>query len=210
MLRICIADDHAIVRKGLTQILVEAGDMVVADEASSGQELIRKAAKADYDVVLLDISMPGQSGLEVLKELRAMRPRLPVLVLSVHPEEQYAVRALKTGANGYLTKESAPEELIAAIRRIALGKRYVTASLAEKLADYLEADFDRPPHEAMTNREFGILCRIGAGGTVSGIARELGLSVKTVSTYRSRILRKLGLSSNADLVKYAVRNGLAD
>jgi DNA-binding NarL/FixJ family response regulator len=210
MLRICIADDHAIVRKGLKQILSETPDLVVSGEAATGQELLRQVGKNDFDVVLLDISMPGRNGLEILKELRAEKPRLPVLILSVYPEEQYAVRALKTGAAGYLTKESAPEELIAAIRRISLGKKYVTSSLAEKLASYLETDLEKPPHESMSNREFSILCRIGAGKSVTEIAAELTLSVKTVSTYRSRILKKLGLKNNAEIMKYAIRAGLAE
>jgi DNA-binding NarL/FixJ family response regulator len=210
MLRICIADDHAIVRKGLKQILSETPDLVVSGEAATGQELLRQVGKNDFDVVLLDISMPGRNGLEILKELRAEKPRHPVLILSVYPEEQYAVRALKTGAAGYLTKESAPEELIAAIRRISLGKKYVTSSLAEKLASYLETDLEKPPHESMSNREFSILCRIGAGKSVTEIAAELTLSVKTVSTYRSRILKKLGLKNNAEIMKYAIRAGLAE
>jgi DNA-binding NarL/FixJ family response regulator len=210
LLKICIADDHAIVRKGLKQILSETPDLVVSGEAATGQELLRQVSKGDFDVVLLDISMPGRNGLEILKELRAEKPRLPVLILSVYPEEQYAVRALKTGAAGYLTKESAPEELIAAIRRISLGKKYVTASLAEKLAAYLETDHEKPPHESMSNREFGIMVRIGAGKSVTEIANELMLSVKTVSTYRSRILKKLGLNTNAEIMKYAIRNGLAE
>lgn len=210
MLKICIADDHAIVRKGLKQILSETPDLVVSGEAATGQELLRKVAKGDFDVVLLDISMPGRNGLEILKELRAERPRLPVLILSVYPEEQYAVRALKTGAAGYLTKESAPEELIAAIRRISLGKKYVTSSLAEKLAAYLETDLEKAPHESMSNREFSIMVRIGAGKSVTEIANELTLSVKTISSYRSRILKKLGLKNNAEIMKYAIRNGLAE
>jgi DNA-binding NarL/FixJ family response regulator len=210
MLKICIADDHAIVRKGLKQILSETPDLVVSGEAATGQELLRQVSKGDFDVVLLDISMPGRNGLEILKELRAEKPRLPVLILSVYPEEQYAVRALKTGAAGYLTKESAPEELIAAIRRISLGKKYVTASLAEKLAAYLETDLEKPPHEAMSNREFSIMCRIGAGKSVTEIANELTLSVKTVSTYRSRILKKLGLKNNAEIMKYTIRTGLSE
>jgi two-component system invasion response regulator UvrY len=210
MLRICIADDHAIVRKGLKQILSETADLVVADEAATGQELLNKVAKGRFDVVLLDISMPGRNGLEILKELRAERPKLPVLILSIYPEEQYAVRALKSGAAGYLTKESAPEELIAAIRRISQGKKYVTASLAEKLAAYLETDLEKPPHESMSNREFSILCMIGAGKSVSEIAGDLRLSVKTISTYRGRILKKLGLKNNAEIMKYAIRNGLTE
>jgi DNA-binding NarL/FixJ family response regulator len=210
ILRICIADDHVIVRKGIRQILSETEDLVVSKEASTGVEVLRAAEGGECDVILLDISMPGRSGLEVLKDLRTLFPKIPVLILSIYPEEQYAVRALRTGAAGYLTKDSAPEELIAAIRKIAEGKKYVSLSLAEKLASYLESDAGRPLHEAMSNREFSVLCMIGSGKSVSQIAEELHLSVKTIATYRSRILAKLGVKGNAEIMRYALRNRLVE
>ena len=209
MLRICIADDHAIVRKGIRQILSETENLVVSGEASTGAELLRHVERGDCDVILLDISMPGRSGLDVLKELRRSHPAIPVLILSVYPEEQYAVRALRTGAAGYLTKDSAPEELVLALRKIAEGKKYVSLSLAEKLASYLDADAGRPPHETMSDREFTVLCRIGAGRSLTQIAGELNLSVKTVATYRSRLLAKLGAKSTAEIMRYALENRLS-
>lgn len=210
MLRILIADDHPIVREGLKQILAETFDMVVADEASSGQEALDKVWKNDYDVVLLDISMPGRSGLDILKQLKSERPKLPVLILSIHPEEQYAVRALRAGASGYLTKESAPDELIVAIRKVSLSGKYVSSSLAEKLAFDLEIDTEKPIHETLSDREYQVMCMIASGKTVNEIAKELFLSVKTISTYRSRILEKMRMNNNAELIRYAIKNQLVD
>ncbi|MFH1437809.1 MAG: response regulator transcription factor [Pseudomonadota bacterium] len=209
MIRILIADDHAIVRKGFAQIIAESSGMKVADEAGNGREALEKALKKDYDVVVLDISMPGRGGLEVLKELKKSKPGLPVLILSIHPEEQYAVRALKAGAAGYLTKESAPDELIRAIRKVTRGGKYVSASLAEKLAVDLDAWSKRPRHETLSDREFQVMCLLGSGKPVKEIAGQLALSVKTISTYRGRILQKLGLDNNAQLTHYVLENKLS-
>jgi len=210
MLKVFIADDHAVVRRGLKQILAETFDMTVAGEATHGQEVLDKVQKDDYDVVVLDISMPGQSGLDTLKQLKIQKPGLPVLVLSIHPEDQYAVRVLRAGASGYITKESAPDELVAAIRKVSQGRKYITSSLAEKLAFDLDVDTEKPLHEILSDREYQVLCMISSGKTVTGIAEALCLSVKTISTYRSRILEKMGMKSNAELTRYAIRNGLVD
>jgi len=210
MIKILIADDHAIVRRGLKQILAETPDMVVVDEASNGHEVLTKVMKHDYSVILLDISMPGKSGLDVLKELKTERPKLPVLILSMYPEEQYAVRVLRAGASGYLTKEGAPEELIYAIRKVVQGKKYVSASLAEKLVFDLDSDSQKPLHESLSDREFQVLCMIASGKTVSDISGELALSVKTISTYRTRLLEKMKMKNNAELTHYAVQNRLVE
>ncbi len=210
MLKVLIADDHAVVRQGLMQILGEMTEAVEADEAASGPEALAKVWEKDYDVALLDVSMPGMTGLDVLKELRSGKPRLPVLMLSMHSEEQYAVRALKAGASGYLTKASTPEELITAIRKIAKGQKYVTASLAEKLVDYMDSGTDRAPHECLSDREYEVMCKLASGTTVTEIAKALSLSVKTISTYRTRILEKMNLKTNAQLTFYAMENHLID
>ncbi len=207
-IRLLIGDDHAVVRKGMKQILAETRDIVVADEAGNGREVLEKVQKDDFDMVLLDISMPGRDGLEVLKELKSLRPKLPVLMLSMYPEEQYAVRSLRSGASGYLTKDSAPDELISAIRKVSSGGKYVSASLAEKLAHKLGADGEKPLHEALSDREYQVMCMIASGKTVKEIGGELSLSVKTVSTYRSRILNKMRLKGNAELTRYAIDNKL--
>jgi DNA-binding NarL/FixJ family response regulator len=205
-IRILICDDHPIVRAGFKQVLSETPDMVVADEAGNGQELLTFIRKKEYDVVLLDISMPGRSGLEILKELKVDCPKLPVLILSIYPEEQYAIRALRAGASGYLTKASAPHELIAAIRKLSEGGRYISASLAEKLANYLDIDMSKPPHETLSDREYQVMMQIASGRTVSEIAEELNLSVKTISTYRAHILDKMKMKNNAEITLYAVQN----
>jgi len=210
MIRILIADDHPVVRQGLKQIVAETSDMVVTDEASNAQEVLDKAWNNDYDVVVLDITMPGRDGLDILKQLKVEKSGLPVLILSIHPEEQYAVRALKAGAAGYLTKGSAPEELTAAIRQVSAGKKYISSSLAEKLALHLENDTDKPIHEKLSDREYQILCKIASGEALKEIAQELFLSEKTISTYRSRILEKMNMKSNAELTYYAIKNGLVD
>jgi DNA-binding NarL/FixJ family response regulator len=210
MIKILVADDHTIVREGLKQIVGDVGDMVVADEAGNGQEALQKIREGDYDVILLDISMPGRSGLEVLKDIRTEKPKLPVLILSMHSEEQYAVRALRAGASGYLTKASAPDELIGAIRKVSRGRKYVTASLAEKLALELDADADKPPHEMLSDREYQVMLMLASGKSVKEIADELCLSVKTISTYRSRILEKMNMKKNAELTLYAIQNHLVD
>jgi DNA-binding NarL/FixJ family response regulator len=209
MIRLLVADDHAIVRKGIEQIIAETTDIAVADEARNGQELLEKVRKHDYDLVLLDISMPGRDGLEILKELKSQRPKLNVLMLSMYPEEQYAVRALRSGASGYLTKESAPDELIAAIRKVSSGHKYVSASLAEKLAALLKNRSGGPLHEQLSDREYRIMCMIASGKTQTEIAEELSLSIKTISTYRSRVLRKMQMTSNADIIRYAIENNLS-
>jgi len=208
VIKILVVDDHAIVREGLKQILVETSDIVVAGEASDGNQALNQVRKGDYDLVLLDIAMPGMSGLEVLKQLKSERPDLPVLMLSMYPEEQYAVRTLKAGASGYLTKQSAPDELIAAIRKVCMGGKYVTSSLAENLAFYLEMDSDRPAHELLSDREYQVMLMIGSGKRVKEIADELSLSVKTISTNRSRALRKMGMKTNAELTYYAIKHDL--
>lgn len=210
MIKILIADDHPVVRQGLKDIIKETPDMMVGDEASNGQETLEKVRKSDFDIVLLDISMPGRSGLDILKELKSEKPELSVLILSMHPEEQYAVRALKAGASGYLTKESAPDELIAAIRKASKGRKYITSSLAEKLAFYLEIENERPLHEALSDREYEVMRMIASGKTITEIAGKLFLSVKTISTYRSRILEKMGMKSNAELTHYALKNRLVE
>jgi DNA-binding NarL/FixJ family response regulator len=210
MIKILIADDHPIVRQGFKQVLSDTPDLVVADEAGNGQEVLSLVSKKDYDVILLDISMPGKNGLEVLKELKVVSPKTPVLILSIYPEEQYAIRALKAGASGYLTKASAPEELISAIRKVSRGGKYVSSSLAEKIAYQLDGDSERAPHETLSDREYQILLMIASGKTVSDIAGEMCLSVKTVSTYRSRIIDKMKLKNNAELTTYAIRNKLVE
>ena len=210
MIKILIADDHPIVREGLRQIIEVATDMVVTDEARNGVEVLEKIKENDFDVVILDISMPGRSGLDILKEVRKERPELSVLILSIHPEEQYGVRLLKAGASGYLTKESAPEELVNAIRIISQGRKYITSSLAERLALKLGDDFEGPLHENLSDREYEVMCMIAKGMTIKEIAEKLFLSVKTISTYRYRILGKMRMKSNAELIRYALKLGLVD
>jgi DNA-binding NarL/FixJ family response regulator len=210
MIKILIADDHAIVREGLKQIVADTSDMTVTDGASDGHEVLALLSKNNYDVVVLDIAMPGPIGLEILKQIKRESPKLPVLILSVHPEEQYAIRALKAGASGYLTKESAPDELITAIRKVSMGGKYITSSLAEKLAFELEADTEKPPHKILSDREFQVMCMIAKGKTIKDIAEELYLSPKTVSTYRFRILEKMKMKSNGGLTHYAINNRLVD
>lgn len=207
-IKILIADDHPIVRAGFKQVISDTPDMLVADEAGNGQEVLNLIGKKDYDLVLLDISMPGRSGLEILKDLKSEKPKLPVLILSIYPEEQYAVRALRAGASGYMTKASAANELIAAIRKISAGGKYISASLAEKLAFYLDGDATRPPHETLSDREYQVMLMIASGKTVTEIADELCLSVKTISTYRTHILDKMKMKNNAEITLYAVQNKL--
>jgi two-component system invasion response regulator UvrY len=208
MIRLLVADDHTIVRRGLEQIIAGTSDIVVADEARNGQEVLEKISRNSYDLVLLDISMPGRDGLEILKELKGLKPKQAVLMLSMYPEEQYAVRALRSGAAGYLTKESAPDELIAAIRKVFSGGKYVSSALAERLAAKIGAESDRPLHELLSDREYQIMCMIASGRTPTDIAGHLSLSVKTISTYRTRILAKMHMKSNAEITRYALQNNL--
>lgn len=208
MIKILVADDHPIVRRGLKQILSEDPSLVVAGEAADGPEVLDKARTNDYDLVLLDISMPGQDGLSVLKQLKSEKPELAVLVMSIHPENQYAVRVLKAGASGYITKDCAPQELISAIRAALAGRKYVSSSLAQDLASQLGKTGEKLSHEALSDREFSILRLIASGKPKQAIARELFLSPKTVSTYRSRVLKKMGLKTDADIIRYAIENRL--
>jgi two-component system, NarL family, invasion response regulator UvrY len=211
MLRILVTDDHALVRRGLRQVIVEAfGGGVTIEEAKNAQEALDHIWKSEWDLALMDISMPGRSGLDILKDVQLARPKLPVLFLTMHEEDQFAIRVLKAGAAGFITKESSPEEMVKAIRKTLGGGRYVSDNLAEKLALGLASDPDKRPHELLSDREFQVLCRIASGRTATQIAVELALSVKTVSTYRARILEKMSLETNAELTTYAIRNKLVD
>ena len=208
-LRILVADDHSIVRKGLKQVLIDEFGAVEFGEACNGQEAITHAQKEPWDVALLDVSMPGPSGLDVLKQLRELRPSTRVLVLSMHPEDQYAVRVLRAGASGYLTKNTASDRVAEAVRKVLSGGTYVSTSLAESLAGNLNAPVAKALHEKLSDREFQILRLIAAGKSVKEIGYDLSLSVKTVSTYRSRLLLNLKLSTTAELIRYALREGLS-
>jgi|SRR5215831_739327 len=208
MTKILIADDHAIFRNGLKETLRGEFSNVTFGEARTAEEAIDRVRQRDWDIVILDISMPGKTGLEILHEMKVLRPRTPVLILSMYPEEQFARRAIRAGAAGYLTKESVPEELKEAVRKTMKGGRYVSVSLAERLATDLGRGAGAPPHERLSDREFQVLRMIASGVTVKNIADQLGVSVKTISTYRARVLLKTGLRSTADLVRYAVQNGL--
>ena len=209
-MRVLIADDHAVFRRGLRETLAEGFSRITFGEARTAQEALDHVRRQDWDAVILDISMPGKSGLDILDELKRLRPKLPILLLSMHPEEQFARRALKAGAAGYLTKDSVPEELKEAVRRVVVGGRYVSATLAEKLAVDLREGADRPIHELLSDREFQVLRMIASGKTVKQIAEEIALSVKTVSTYRGRILEKTGMKTNAELIRYALQTQLVD
>jgi len=208
MIKILIADDHTIVREGLKQIIVNTAGMVVTGEAANGRETLDLIRKNNFDVILLDIAMPEKDGLAILKQLKREKIKLPVLVLSMHPEEQYAVRVLKMGAAGYLTKSSAADELIKAIKEISTGKKYISNSLAEILALDLDIDTEKLPHEYLSDREFQVLCMIASGKTVTNIAEELSLSVNTISTYRVRVLDKTKMTTNSELTRYAIKNQL--
>jgi two-component system, NarL family, invasion response regulator UvrY len=210
MIRVLIADDHAVVRQGLKQILGETSDIVVAAEACNGTEALAKVQAQPLDVVVLDMTMPDRSGLDTLLHLKRIKPGLPVLILSVHSEEQYGARMLKAGACGYLTKSSAPDQLVSAIRKVRHGGKYVSPTLAEQLAADLVSSVDRPLHQTLSDREYEVLCMIAAGRTVKEMAEKLALSQKTISTYRSRILEKMRMSHNGELTAYAVRQGLMD
>ena len=206
MIRVLVADDHAVVRRGVMQILTEAPGVVVAGEAGTGRQVLEMVREQDYHLLVMDIGMPEGSGLEVLQELQTLAPDLPVLILSVYPEQQYAIRALSAGASGYLTKESAPDELVAAIRVIRRGGKCVSRSLAQTLAEDLRRETPAEPHARLSNREHQVLTKLAAGSSVSDIAAELALSVKTISVYRARVLDKLQLSSTAEIIRYALEH----
>jgi len=208
MIRILVADDHAIVRRGLRQIVADESDMKVVGEAQTTQEILDLARQEEWDVIVLNISMPGRGGFEALKALKQTHSKRPVLVLSMYPEDQFAVRAFRAGAAGYMTKESAPEELVQAIRKVVRGGNYVSPSLAEKLAAELGEDAERPPHEALSEREYHVLCLLASGKTVTQIAAEMSLSVKTISTYRVRLLEKMRMKTNAEVTRYAIEHRL--
>jgi two-component system, NarL family, invasion response regulator UvrY len=210
MINVVVIDDHAVVREGLKRIISENPGMAVSGEAGDGYEAMKVVKTNPCDVVLLDITMPNRNGLDVLKQIHAESPRLPVLVLSMHAEDQYAIRVLRAGAAGYLTKESAPAKLVQAIRKVVRGGKYVSQTLAEKLVFDLDTDMDKVPHETLSDREFQVLCMIASGKTVGDIAEELALSVKTISTYRVRILEKLQMKNNAEITRYAIKQGLVD
>src|SRR5262245_20113904 len=209
-MRILLVDDHAVVRQGLKLILGDHFKKAVFGEASNAHEALHRVWKENWDVLLLDVTIPGRSGLELLREIKRSRPKLPVLVLSMHPEDQFAVRMLKAGAAGYLTKESAGDELVGAIHKVTRGGRYISPSLAERMALYMDVDLRKAPHERLTDREFLVLRAIASGKTVGQIAKDFSLSVSTVSTYRSRILEKMHLKNNAELMHYAMQSGLVD
>lgn len=208
-INVLIADDHAIVRQGLKQILSETDDLIVSGEAEDGADALRLARHAPWNVFLLDITMPNRNGIDTLKALKKEFPRQPVLMLSMHAEEQYAVRAIQAGAAGYLTKQSAPEQLVTAIRQVARGEKYISPTLAARLAEVV-AGGERAPHESITNREYQVLVLIASGRTLTQIAEELNLTVATVSTYRRRLLEKMNLKSTAELIHYGLRHGLVE
>ncbi len=209
-MKVLIADDHAVFRRGLRETLAEAFSRVTFGEAKTAQETLEHVRRQDWDLVILDISMPGKSGLDILDDLKRLRPKLPILLLSMHPEQQFARRALVAGAAGYLTKDSVTEELKEAVKKIVAGGRYVSATLAEKLAVDLRQGADTPLHELLSNREFQVLRMIASGKAVKDIAENLSLSVKTVSTYRARVLEKTGMKTNAELIRYALQTQLVD
>jgi two-component system, NarL family, invasion response regulator UvrY len=210
LIHVLLADDHPIVRSGLKHVLQQEPDFSPPGEAESSDQVLQQIEEHSYDLVVLDIGMPGRNGLETLAEIRKRRPGLPVLVLSMHAEEVYAIRAIKAGASGYLTKNSPPSELIKAIRRVLSGKKYVSLALAEVLANSVESGSDRAPHEKLSEREYHVVCRIAAGKSVSEIAEETSLSIKTISTYRARALEKMKMRTNAELTRYAIHTGLVE
>ena len=209
MFRILIADDHSIVRKGVRQILSEGFPDAEIDEVADAEELIKKVIDKDWDVVLSDLSMPGRSGLDALPQIKQIKPKLPVLIMSIHSEDHYAIRVLKAGASGYLSKDLAPEELVGAIRRVVSGKRYITAAVAEKLANIIDNEDNKPLHENLSYREFAVFKLLSIGKSLTEIAESMFLSITTVSTYRSRILVKMNMKSNAEITLYTVENNIS-
>ncbi len=210
MIKILIVDDHAIVREGLSRIIQAEQDMVVAGMAKDGSEVIRLMLDNEADVVVLDISMPGKSGLDLIKDIKQVQPLIRILMLSMYPEERFAMRSLKAGASGYLTKEMAPEEIVTAIRTIYSGRKYITSALADMIADELQNPSEKVPHEMLSDREFEVLCMLAIGKPVVEIAATLSLSESTVSTYRMRILQKMNLKNNSDLIHYGIEHGLVE
>lgn len=208
MIRVLITDDHPVVRRGIKQILEDDERIILIHEASDGKELLEKMAGQEYDVVLLDISLPGRSGIELISQVKKIRQKTAVLILSIHSEELYAVQALKFGASGYLTKSSAPEELISAVYKASRGEKYISASVAERMAENLFSDAEKPPHLLLSAREMEVLQLLSDGRTVGQIAEDLSLSPKTISTYRERLLSKLRLKNTADLIRYGILEGL--
>ncbi|MFI5211999.1 MAG: response regulator [Ignavibacteria bacterium] len=210
MIKIIIADDHAFLREGIKKTIQDELDMKVIGEASNANEVLEIMKDSDADIAIIDISMPGKSGLDILKDLKAMKKKFKVLILSMHPEDRFAIRALKAGAVGYLTKESAPDELVKAIRTVLTGRKYVSKALSEKLIDLLSDDTDSLPHEHLSDREYEVFIKISSGKKAVEIAEELSISVHTVNTYRARILEKLSMNSNVELTQYAMHNNLID
>lgn len=210
MIRILVADDHPVVREGIHQIVAPVDDMVIVDEAANGQELLNRARAVDHDLVLLDLSMPEMSGLDLLKQLKRERPRIPIVIFTMYSENQFAIRALKAGAAGYLMKDSVSTELVGAVRKVVAGGRYLTPSVAERLAGHLTEDTDRPRHEVLSDREYQVLRMIAAGKSTRRISADLGLSVKTIGTYRARIFEKMQMNSPAEIAAYVVRHRLSD
>ncbi len=208
MKRVLIADDHPVVRRGVRNILTDEIEGITCGEAKSGAEVLEEVDVREWDLVILDLTLPGQSGMDVLKQIKKAHPKLPVLVLSFHPEEQYGKRALIAGASGYVNKESAPNELVGAVRQVLAGRMYVSPALAESLAAQVTPASNRPPHESLSDREFEILRLLGSGKTISQISAELHLNVTTVSTYRARILTKMNMKNTAEVIHYALKNGL--
>ena len=208
MLRILLADDHAVVRRGVKQILVEAFAQAAFGEAQNAHELLELIGSERWDIVVLDLNMPGGNGLEALKQIKQDHPQLPVLILTMFPEDQYAVRTIRAGAAGYLNKESAPEELVQAIHKVLRGGKYISAAVADELVLYAQNEDDQPLHKHLSDREYQVLCLIASGKEVKEISIELALSAKTISTYRARILEKMNMKTNAELTHYAIQNGL--
>jgi len=209
-IKLLLADDHPFIRAGIKQILEDEKDIQVAAEVGNAQEAIEKIRKNDYSIVILDISMPGISGIDAIKQIKVLKPNLPILVLSMFPEDQFAIRALRAGASGYITKDSAPENLVTALRKVSEGGRYVTSTLAERLAEVIESGVEKPSHEKLSDREYEIFRMIASGKTVSEIAKLLFLSVETVSSYRTRILDKMNMKKNSEIIIYAIKKKLIE